>query len=194
MSKYRKSLRLLRQLVLFALFGALMFLAAQIDLIPNVHPLALFIAAFTAVYGAKGLIPVMLYVFLEGLYGGFNAWWAPYLYVWPFLWFLFFLIPRKQQLNEVSAGILIMAVSALHGIGFGLMYAPFQCYLVLKGDWNATWLWFLNGLPFDVAHMLGNAAASLLAIPLIRLLCRLEGRPYPYRTVRKFVKTKKPSP
>jgi len=183
MSKYRKSLRLLRQLVLFALFGAMMFLSAQIDLIPNVHPLALFIAAFTAVYGVKGLIPVMLYVFLEGLYGGFNTWWMPYLYIWPLLWLFFFLIPRKQRLNEVIAGILMTAISALHGIGFGLLYAPFQCFTMLNGNWEATWIWWLNGLPFDVSHMIGNLAASLLAIPLIRLLCRLEGCPYPYRNM-----------
>jgi len=182
MSKYRESLKLLRQLVLFALFGAIMFLAAQIDLIPNVHPLALFIAAFTAVYGLKGLIPVMLYVFLEGLYGGFSfLWWTPYLYVWPLLWLLFFLIPRKQRLNEVTAGILTIVISALHGIGFGLLYAPFQCYTMFKGNWESTWIWWLNGLPFDVSHMIGNLVASLLALPLIRLLCRLEGCPYPYR-------------
>lgn len=183
MSKYRKSLLVLRQWVLFALFGAMMFLSAQIDLIPNVHPLALFIAAFTAVYGVKGVIPVMLYVFLEGLYGGFNTWWMPYLYLWPLLWFLFFLIPRKGRLNEVIAGALITVVAGLHGIGFGLLYAPFQCYVLFKGNWETTWIWWLNGLPFDLSHMLGNLVASLLAIPFIRLLCRLEGKPYPYRRI-----------
>ena len=182
MSKYRQSLQTIRELVLFALFGAMMFLTAQIDFIPNVHPLALFIAAFAAVYGGKGLIPVMIYVSLEGLYGAFNTWWIPYLYIWPFLWLLFFLIPRKQRLNEVVAGILITVVSGLHGIGFGLFYLPVDCYTMFKGNWEAAWLWYLKGIPFDVSHMVGNIAASLLAIPFIRLLCRLEGKPYPFRT------------
>lgn len=169
-------------MVLFALFGAILFLTAQVDLIPNVHPLALFIAAFTVVYRVKALIPVMLYVFLEGLYGGFSfLWWTPYLYVWPLLWFLFLLIPQKKRLNEVAAGILIVGISALHGISFGLLYAPFHCYAMLKGNWNATWIWWLNGLPFDLTHMIGNVMASLLALPFIRLLCRLEGKPYPFR-------------
>ena len=183
MSKYRKSLLWVRELVLFALFGAILFLTAQIDLIPNVHQMALFIAGFTAVYGGKGLIPVMLYVFLEGLFGGFGLWWVPYLYAWPILWLLFFLIPRKQKLNEVTAGILMSVVSALHGLGFGLLYAPFQCYVLFKGSWEATRIWWLYGLPFDLSHMLGNLVASLLAIPFIRLLCRLEGKPYPYRRI-----------
>ena len=181
MSKYRKSLQTVRELVLFALFGAMMYLSAQIDLIPNVHPLTLFIAAFTAVYGVKGLIPVMVYVFLEGLYGGFNTWWIPYLYSWPLLWLLFFLIPRTQRLKEEMAGILITVISGLHGIGFGLFYLPVDCYTMFKGNWDAAWLWYLKGIPFDVSHMIGNLASSLLAIPLIRLLCRLEGKPYPFR-------------
>ncbi len=182
MSKYRKSLLWVREMVLFALFGAILFLTAQVDLIPNVHQMALFIAGFTVVYGVKGLMPVMVYVFLEGLFGGFSLWWVPYLYAWPILWLLFFLIPRKQRLNEVVAGILITAASALHGIGFGALYAPFQCYTLFKGNWETTWIWWLNGLPFDLSHMIGNIAASLLAIPFIRLLCRLEGKPYPFRT------------
>lgn len=171
--------RRLEEMALFALFGALMYLSAQIDIIPNVHPLALFIVAFTVVYRVKALIPLYLYVFLEGWMGGFNSWWYPYLYIWTVLWLLAMLIPRKTP--EVLAGVLLTVVATLHGAAFGLLYMPFQCYVFCDGNWELAWLWTLNGLPFDLMHAVGDFTASLLAIPLIRLLCRLQKKPYPYR-------------
>lgn len=179
MRKQHRRILSLEEMVLFALFGAIMYLSAQIDIIPNVHPLGLFIVAFTAVYRWKALIPLYLYVFLEGLMGGFNLWWYPYLYIWTVLWLLCMLVPRR--IPEVAAGVIFAVLTTLHGLGFGLLYAPFQCYVLFGGDWQATWVWLLNGLTFDVLHAIGNFATALLAIPLIRLLCRLQRATYPYR-------------
>lgn len=181
MSKVNKRIKALEELVLFSLFGAMMYLTAQVDLIPNFHPLAMFIAAFTVIYRAKALIPLYVYVFLEGLLGGFNLWWVPYLYVWTVLWAASMLIPRR--INEITAGILIIIVTGLHGILFGVLYAPFQCYAVYGGDWGMTWLWIINGALFDTLHLIGNVTSSLLAIPLIRPITRLSGRAYPFRQI-----------
>ena len=159
-----------------------MYISAQIDIVPNVHPLSLFIAAFTVVYRFKALIPIYIYVFLEGLLGGFNLWWFPYLYVWTILWLVIMLIPRN--INEIAAGIMIAVLSALHGLGFGLLYMPYQCYVFFKGNWDSAYIWLLNGLPFDTIHAVGNFASSLLAIPLIMLLCKLCDRRYPYKHIK----------
>lgn len=177
--KLNPRVRHLQELALFALFGAMMFLVAQIDTIPNVHQLGLFIAAFTVVYRAKALIPIYLYVVLEGWLGGFGLWWYPYLYLWTVLWLLVMLLPRK--LPEAAAGVLLTLVTTLHGLAFGLLYLPFQCYAFLDGNRSLAWSWWLAGLPFDVSHAVGNFFASLLILPLIRLLCRLQKTPYPYR-------------
>ena len=168
----------LRELVLFSLFGAMMFVSAQIDIIPNVHQLALFISVTTMVYRVKALIPIYLYVFLEGLFGGFGLWWIPYLYIWTVLWALIMLIPKS--LNTYVTAILITVACALHGICFGIMYAPFQCLLYFKGNFDMMIPWVISGLPYDVVHMLGNIAASAVAVPLIKLLCSLEGKPVPF--------------
>lgn len=179
--KINKHLKSVEEMVLFALFGAMMFLSAQIDIIPNVHPLSLFIAAFTAVYRVKALIPIYVYVFLEGVTGGFGLWWYPYLYIWTVLWLLIMLVPKN--IPEVAAGIIISVAATLHGASFGLMYMPFQCFVFCNGDWGLAWVWFLNGLTFDALHMIGNLASSLLAIPLIRLLCRLGKYRYPFKKI-----------
>lgn len=177
--KLNPHLRRLQELILFSLFGAMMFLIAQVDTIPNVHQLGPLIAAFTVVYRHKALFPIYVYVLLEGWLGGFGLWWYPYLYLWTVLWLFVILLPRK--LKEVWAGVLLTLVTTLHGLAFGLLYAPFQCYAFLGGNWETALSWWISGLPFDLSHALGNLAASLLTLPLIRLLCRLQGTPYPYR-------------
>lgn len=180
--KFEERIKKLEELILFALFGAMMYLSALIDIVPNVHPLALFIAAFTVVYRFKALIPLYVYVFLEGVYGGFNLWWYPYLYIWTVLWLLIMLIPRN--IPEWAAGIAITVLSGLHGMGFGLLYMPYQCFVFFKGNWDFAYIWLLNGLPFDAMHAIGNLASSLLAIPLILILCKIGKYKYPYKTKR----------
>ena len=166
-----------REITVFAFFGTIMYLSAQIDLIPNVHPLTLFIAAFTVVYRAKALIPLYLYVFLEGLFGGFDLyWWPPYLYIWLFTWIFVMLIPKGTK--EWLAAPLITVICGLNGILFGVMFAPYQCLVVFKGNFDLMMPWILSGLPFDVSHMTGNLVSSVLVLPLARLLCRLERKPY----------------
>lgn len=179
--KINKHVKKIEEMVLFALFGAIMYLSAQIDIVPNMHQLALFIAAFTVVYRFKALIPLYIYVFLEGLFGGFNIWWYPYLYVWTVLWLVIMLIPRN--INEVAAGIIITVLSTLHGLCFGLMYMPYQCYAFFKGNWSFAYIWFLNGLSFDIMHAVGSFVFSLLTIPLILLLCKLGNYKYPFNRI-----------
>ncbi len=180
--KLNKHLKRIEEMVLFALFGAIMYLSAQIDIVPNVHPLSLFIAAFTAVYRVKALIPIYVYVFLDGIMGGFGLWWYPNLYIWTVLWLAIMLIPRN--INEVSAGILITVLTTLHGIGFGLLYMPYQCYVFFKGDWSFAYIWLLNGLPFDTMHAIGNFVSSLLTIPFVMLLSKLSNYQYPFRRIK----------
>ena len=164
-----------------ALFGAIMYVLVQVKAVPNFHPLALFIGALTIVYRFKALIPLYVYVMLEGILGGFGIWWWPYLYIWTILWAMIMLIPRG--LHEITAAVLVTVASALFGLGFGTFYSPFQCYVFNKGNWHMTWIWILNGIPFDVFHAVGNFASSILVIPFVRLLCRLDKRPYPYRKI-----------
>ena len=157
-----------------------MYLSAQIDIIPNFHPLALFIVSFTVVYRSQALIPIYVYVIIEGLLGGFNTWWYPYLYIWTVLWDMAMLIPKR--IPEWLAGALMIVVSGLHGILFGVLYAPFQCYFMYGGDWKLTLTWLAYGFSFDIIQMIGNVASAVLAIPFVRLLSMLSHIEYPFKT------------
>ena len=72
----------LKELIVFAMLGTIMFLSDLLmEALPNIHAIAMFIALFTLVYRWKALIPLYVYVALTGGYAGLAQWWIPYLYV-----------------------------------------------------------------------------------------------------------------
>ena len=77
-SKRRRLHRALVHMVIFAMFGAMMFCSTLImEGLPNIHPLAMFIIVLTVVYRGKALIPLYIYVILSGLRWGFGLAWVP---------------------------------------------------------------------------------------------------------------------
>ena len=70
------------ELAVFAVLGALMYCSKVImEWAPNIHLLGMFTMTYTLAYRAKGLITVYVYVFLNGIFSGFDAWWLPYQYI-----------------------------------------------------------------------------------------------------------------
>ncbi len=162
----------MREMTIFAMLGALMFCSKLLlEWAPNIHLLALFVITFTVVYRTKALVPIYLFVLLTGVYAGFNVWWVPYLYIWLPLWGLTMLLPRRMP-NRLAVPV-YMLLGGLHGICYGILYAPAQA-LFFKMNLQMTLAWIASGVVFDVMHALGNIAACTLALPLIRLLYRLE--------------------
>lgn len=162
-------------LAIFAMLGALMFISKQImELLPNFHAITLFIAVITLEYRARALIPVYIFVFLQGAYSGFALWWWPYLYIWAIAWAFFMLIPKGVSLK--AKGVLSAIFSALHGISYGVLYAPFQVIAFFNSDFSKMLPWILIGLPWDIIQMVGNIVLSILVIPLYKVLHRLEAQ------------------
>ena len=161
-------------MTLFAMYGTMMFISKIImEFLPNIHLLGMFTILLTIVYRQKALIPIYIYVFLNGIFSGFNMWWVPYLYIWTVLWALTMLIPRR---TPVPLQIIIYpTLCALHGLCFGLLYAPAQMVmysLTLK----QTFAWFVAGLPFDIVHCIGNLLVGMLIYPLSLVLKKLHNQ------------------
>ncbi len=162
------------ELVLFAMLGTLMFCSKLImELLPNIHLLALFITVFTVTFRTKALIPIYVFVFLTGLYGGFNLWWIPYLYIWTILWGMVMLLPRRMPTKV--AYFVYPVICALHGFLYGILYAPAQALLFGLSLPQAI-VWILSGTPFDVIHGISNFVVGFLTIPLANLLKKAIGR------------------
>ena len=141
------------------------------EALPNVHLLGALTMIYTLVYREKALIPIYLYVLLNGLYAGFNAWWVPYLYIWALLWGITMLLPKNMP-RKISF-VVYPVVCALHGLCYGVLYAPAQA-IMFKLDFNGMLAWIATGFPFDIIHAIGNFAVGFLILPLSELLRRLE--------------------
>jgi len=170
--KRRRSLhRHIRDLVLFAMLGTVMFCSRIImALLPNIHLLGLLIMVCTVVFRVKALIPLYIYVFLEGLYAGFNLWWYPYLYIWTILWLFTIILPKRMP--DKVARVVYTAVCALHGLFYGILYAPFQA-LISGFNFQQTLAWIAAGISFDILHFIGNLFTGLLVLPFSKLMKRL---------------------
>jgi energy-coupling factor transport system substrate-specific component len=170
-SVIKKRKRLIKELVVFAMLGSMMFASKLImEVLPNIHLLGMLTITLTVTYRWKALIPLYIYVMLQGLYAGFNAWWFPYVYVWTVLWALAMLIPRRTP--KVIAGIIYPILCSLHGFAFGILYAPGQA-LMFGYNFEETLAWIATGIAFDITHGIGNIFTGLLVLPFSELLKKL---------------------
>lgn len=140
------------------------------EMLPNIHILGMLTVLFTALFRLKALIPIYVYVFLTGLFYGFAIWWVAYLYIWLPLWGLAMLVPRRAP--AWLACIVYPVITCLHGLFFGVLYAPAQA-LFFRLTLEETIAWIGAGLVFDVVHAIGNLAAGLLVYPLRELLSKM---------------------
>ena len=161
-----------RELTIFAMLGAVMYASKMMmEFAPNIHLLGVFTIAFTIVYRRKALYPIYVYVFLNGVLAGFNTWWIPYLYIWTILWGVTMLLPKNMP--KRIAPIVYMVVCALHGICFGILYAPAQA-LLYGFSFEQTVAWIASGFYFDIIHGIGNFFCGMLIIPIVSVLRMLE--------------------
>lgn len=136
------------------MLGALL-LGVQVALsfLPNIELVSFFIIIYTLTLRSKALIPIYVFVFLEGFIYGFGIWWINYLYVWTVLFLLVMLFSR------VSSAIFWSIVNAGFGLFFGMLCAiP---YLFIGGI-NMAIAYWIEGIVFDIAHCIGNFAACII--------------------------------
>lgn len=164
----------IRDIIIFSMLGAIMFISKMImEFLPNIHAVAMFIAVFTLVYRWKALIPIYIYVFLVGLVNGFGTWWYPYIYIWAVLWVFIMLIPKRLSIKKRA--VISAILCGLHGLLYGILYAPFQA-LAFGLNFEGMIAWIVAGFPFDIVHMCGNIAMSVLILPLYNVMIKLENK------------------
>lgn len=157
-----------KEVALFGMLGAIMFISKLImEVLPNIHLLGTFIVAFTIIYRKKALIPIYVYVFLNGILAGFATWWIPYLYIWTVLWGMVMLLPKNMP--QWLAPIVYTTICAIHGFAFGALYAPAQA-LLFSLNFKQTLTWIAVGFPYDIIHGISNLVCGLLIIPIVKIL------------------------
>ena len=160
------------------MLGTIMFCSKIImEVLPNIHLLGMLTVTYTVVFRKKALIPIYIYVLRNGVYAGFNTWWIPYLYIWTILWGVTMLLPKEMP--RKAQYVVYPAVCCLHGLAFGILYAPVQA-LLFGMNVKTMVAWIIAGLPWDVLHGVGNLFAGLLIVPLAQLLTKLMNRSRTY--------------
>ena len=153
------------------MLGTVMFVSKILmEGLPNIHMLGMFTMTYTVVFRRKALIPIYVYVLLNGIYAGFSLWWFPYLYIWTILWAVTMVLPRSM--SKRAACIVYPLVCCLHGLSFGTLYAPANA-LIMHLSFKATLAWIVSGLPWDLVHGIGNLVFGFLVLPLSELLKKL---------------------
>ena len=161
----------LREIILFPILGCIMLISKLLmEFLPNCHLLGVLIVTFTVVFRWKALIPIYIYIFLNGLVSGFNIWWVPYLYIWTVLWAFTMLIPKFKS-KSLTAAVYII-VCGMHGFLFGTLYAPAQA-LLFSLNLKQTIAWIMAGFPFDVIHGVCNLLLGTLIYPLAQVLKKI---------------------
>lgn len=154
------------------MLGTVMFVSKIImEMLPNLHLLGTLTMVYTLTYRKKALIPIYVYVLLNGLYAGFSLWWFPYLYIWTILWGVTMLLPREMP--QKLSYVIYPLVNAVHGLLFGLLYSPAQA-LMFGLSFKETLVWIGAGFVFDIIHCIGNFALGFLIPTLTKALKRLE--------------------
>lgn len=159
----------MREMAVLGMLGALMFaFKAAMMALPNIHPVAVFIIAGTIYFGWRMLYAVAVYVMLEGIVYGFGIWWISYLYIWPLL------VCITMMFRKTRARLFWAVAAAVFGLCFGALCAiPY----LISGGWAAGFSYWLSGIPFDIAHCVGNFAAVLVLLPvLLRVIEAASGK------------------
>lgn len=156
----------IREMTLFAVLGALTFAAKYVmALLPNIEPVSLCVILFAVTFGKKALYPIYLYIAMEFLFYGLGIWNVMYLYIWPLLAVLAWL------LREMKSPLGWAILSGSFGLLFGALCAPVD--VAIGGVTYALTKW-ISGIPFDIAHCIGNfTMALILFVPMRRLIEKL---------------------
>jgi len=130
--------------------------------LPNIEPVTLLVIVYAVAFGRRGIFPVFVYIFLEGLLFGFGIWWVSYLYIWPLLFVV------SLRLANCKSPLLWALVAGLFGLLFGALCAiPY----LLAGGIHAAIAYWVAGLYFDLIHGGANFLIVLLLFRPLSTFC-----------------------
>lgn len=159
------------ELAVFPMLGAIMFCSKLLmEFLPNIHMVGMLVMLYTVVFRWRALIPIYIFVFLSGIYAGFDLWWIPYIYIWLPLFAITMLLPKKMPRGV--AAVVYAVVCGLHGFLYGVLYAPAQA-LLFGLDFPKLCAWVIAGFPFDIMHGIGNIIFGSFVLPLSVLMKKL---------------------
>lgn len=136
--------------------------------LPNIELTSFWIIMFTLLFGWRIVFVIPVFILVEGAVYGFGLWWVMYLYAWPLLALAAWLCRRQESMWFWSF------LSAMFGFLFGFLCAiPYVAIGTadsgLRGGLYAGFTWWVAGIPFDIAHGVGNFVLMTVLYKPVRL-------------------------
>lgn len=133
--------------------------------LPNIEIVTLLIMLYTICLGKKTIYAIFVFVLIEGCLYGFGVWWIMYLYIWPLLSLITYVL-RKQNSTIVFA-----CISGFFGLFFGALCSIPYFFI---GGASMGFSYFVAGISFDIVHCISNVVLCLILWhPLYTVLRRL---------------------
>lgn len=147
----------------FALLGALLIVVqVALAFVPNIELVSILIIVYTVVFGFKALIPTAVFVVAEWLIYGFGIWSINYIYVWPIL------VLMAYCFKKFNSPFFWAILNGFFGLIFGALCAIAEAFI---GGIAFGITYWINGIPFDIMHCIGNFVTGLiLFVPLKKAL------------------------
>lgn len=121
--------------------------------IPNIELTTFWVIMFTLYFGKRIIYVIPTFIVIEGLMFGFGMWWIMYLYLWPFLALVSWMLRKNDE-----AWFWAM-IAGLFGLLFGF-FGSFP-YIFTSGIVGA-FAWWIQGIPWDITHAIGNFVVMLI--------------------------------
>ena len=151
-----------REMVLFSILGTMTFAAKYVmSFLPNIEPSSLMVMLFAVVFEKKWVYPTYLYVAMEVLFYGINLWTINYLYIWAVL------AVTALLLKDMRSPFGWAMVSGIFGLLFGVLCGIVDVFI---GGFSYAVTKWISGIPFDIAHCVGNFFIALVLFKPLRQL------------------------
>lgn len=152
-----------KEMTVMALLGAVMYVGKfALAFLPNIEVVSILVVVYTLTFGRRALLPIYVFVLLEGITYGFGIWWTMYLYIWTIL----YLVARLMRRND--SPLIWAVVNGAYGLSFGALCAiPY----LITGGIGMAFGWWTQGIPWDITHCIGNFVTALVLYkPLMAVL------------------------
>lgn len=133
--------------------------------LPNIELVSLLIIIYTLTFERKTIIIIYVFILIEVLLYGLGIWFFAYIYIWIILYAV------TRIFRKLRSPLIWAVIAGAFGLLFGTLYSG--VYLVTGGIGSAI-AWWINGIPWDITHCIGNFVLALaLFRPLYHILSLL---------------------
>lgn len=146
-----------------ALVATLSFVSRiMFSFLPNVQPTTVIFMLVTVFIGTKeGIAVSTISMIISNLYLGFGIWTIPQVLSYAVIMLFIGIVTRKEGRTELPV---FVALTFISGLAYGLLISLMNVPIF---GWGFFFVYYLNGVTFDVAHAVGNVAFAMILYPIL---------------------------